>query len=48
MPAIFGVLSRVMKEASYRLDISPKTMLDFGTGPGTAVWCVHLKADQGH
>ena len=39
MPACYAVLYRVFDELHLHLPhFSPKTMLDFGSGPGTAVW----------
>jgi len=37
---IYGAVSRVLQELYYRLpQFNPTSMLDFGTGPGTAIWC---------
>lgn len=39
MPACYAVLYRVFDELHLHLpQFSPKTMLDFGSGPGTAIW----------
>ena len=39
MPACYAVLYRVFDELHLHLPLfSPKTMLDFGSGPGTAIW----------
>ena len=39
MPACYSVLSRVFDELLLHLpSFAPKTMLDFGSGPGTAIW----------
>lgn len=39
MPACYSVLYRVFDELHLHLpDFAPKTMLDFGSGPGTAIW----------
>ncbi|KAL9655299.1 hypothetical protein ABK040_009072 [Willaertia magna] len=39
LPAIYGTSYRVFSEVVVRMpDFEPKTMLDFGTGPGTAIW----------
>eukprot|EP00899_Mesostigma_viride_P029455 jgi/Mesvir1/9695/Mv12173-RA.1 len=40
LPAIFAVMQRIFKEVATLLpDFRPSTMLDFGSGPGTAIWC---------
>ena len=37
---IYGAVNRVLQELYYRLpQFNPTSMLDFGTGPGTAIWC---------
>ncbi|EFC50787.1 predicted protein [Naegleria gruberi] len=42
LPAIYGTSYRVFSEAVMRMpDFEPKTMLDFGTGPGTTIWAAH-------
>ena len=39
MPACYAVLYRVFDELHLHLpQFSPRTMLDFGSGPGTAIW----------
>ena len=39
MPACYAVLYRVFDELHLHLPhFAPKTMLDFGSGPGTAIW----------
>ena len=39
MPACYSVLYRVFDELHLHLpDFAPTTMLDFGSGPGTAIW----------
>ncbi|KAG2394026.1 hypothetical protein C9374_003790 [Naegleria lovaniensis] len=39
LPAIYGTSYRVFSESVMRMpDFEPKTMLDFGTGPGTTIW----------
>jgi len=39
MPPIYAVLSRVFTEVEKRIPkLEPKSMLDFGSGPGTAIW----------
>lgn len=39
MPACYAVLYRVFDELHLHLPhFSPSTMLDFGSGPGTAIW----------
>ena len=39
MPACYAVLYRVFDELHLHLPaFCPKTMLDFGSGPGTAIW----------
>ena len=38
MPATFGALSLVLKQASALRDFSPETMVDVGAGTGAAVW----------
>ena len=39
MPACYAVLYRVFDELHLHLpDFKPRTMLDFGSGPGTAIW----------
>lgn len=38
-PANYGPVYNILHELSNRLsDFDPKSMLDFGTGPGTALW----------
>eukprot|EP00850_Spirogloea_muscicola_P008418 SM000045S16163 [mRNA] locus=s45:10723:15523:+ [translate_table: standard] len=39
MPATYAALHRVMREIALRLPaFSPSSMVDFGSGPGTAIW----------
>jgi len=39
LPAIHAVTSRIFDEVDRRLpDLRPKSVLDFGSGPGTALW----------
>lgn len=39
LPATYAVLYKVMSELQARLqDFKPRKMLDFGSGPGTAIW----------
>jgi ribosomal protein RSM22 (predicted rRNA methylase) len=39
MPACYAMLHRVFNELHMRLPgFRPATMLDFGSGPGTAIW----------
>lgn len=39
MPACYAVLFRVFDELHLHLPhFAPRTMLDFGSGPGTAIW----------
>ncbi|KAI8139793.1 mitochondrial small ribosomal subunit Rsm22-domain-containing protein [Fennellomyces sp. T-0311] len=39
MPSTYAATFNVLAEVSQRIsDFGPKTMLDFGTGPGTALW----------
>ena len=39
MPATFAVAFRVLRELRIcRPEISPSSLLDFGAGPGTAIW----------
>lgn len=41
MPSAYAATFNVLHEISHRLsDFKPKTILDFGTGPGTALWFV--------
>ncbi|KAI7880515.1 Rsm22-domain-containing protein [Lichtheimia hyalospora FSU 10163] len=42
MPSAYAATFNVLHEISHRLpDFKPKTILDFGTGPGTALWASH-------
>ena len=42
LPSTFAAARNVMTEISNRIiDFKPQSMLDFGTGPGTAIWYVH-------
>ena len=39
LPACYAVAWRVFDELELRLpDFQPKSLLDFGAGPGTAIW----------
>ena len=39
MPGCYAAVARVFDELRQRLpDLAPRSMLDFGAGPGTAVW----------
>ncbi|KAI8353357.1 mitochondrial small ribosomal subunit Rsm22-domain-containing protein [Blakeslea trispora] len=39
LPSTFGAVTNVLRELDSRLvDFKPQSMLDFGTGPGTAIW----------
>ncbi len=39
MPATFAATFSILSEISRRIpDLNPKTILDFGTGPGTCLW----------
>lgn len=41
LPATYAAIYNVMKELKERIcSFEPKTMLDFGTGPGTGLWYV--------
>lgn len=38
-PTTFSAIKNVLQEVNKRVpDLNPKTFLDFGTGPGTAIW----------
>ncbi|BBN01161.1 hypothetical protein MPTK1_2g05200 [Marchantia polymorpha subsp. ruderalis] len=42
MPAIYGAVHRVLSEVSRRVpDFKPSKLLDFGSGPGTALWATN-------
>ncbi|KAG0169562.1 37S ribosomal protein S22 [Apophysomyces sp. BC1034] len=42
LPTTYAAITNVFAEVSKRMaDFKPKTMLDFGTGPGTAIWAAH-------
>ncbi|CAG8450110.1 13127_t:CDS:2 [Cetraspora pellucida] len=42
LPITYGPIYNVLYELSTRLpDFSPKNVMDFGTGPGTAIWAAH-------
>lgn len=42
MPACYAAVYNVVEEVSMRLPaFAPESMLDFGAGPGTAVWAAH-------
>lgn len=39
LPACYSVLVKVFHELRLRLpDLAPHRMMDFGSGPGTAIW----------
>ncbi|KAI7872960.1 mitochondrial small ribosomal subunit Rsm22-domain-containing protein [Spinellus fusiger] len=39
LPSTYAAVTNVLEEVNKRIkDFCPKTMLDFGTGPGTAIW----------
>lgn len=39
LPSTYAAVKNVMTEISSRMtDFRPRSMLDFGTGPGTAIW----------
>jgi ribosomal protein RSM22 (predicted rRNA methylase) len=41
----YVAVSSVMHQLSKRVpNFAPKSMLDYGTGPGTAIWCVHSES----
>ncbi|KAF9906073.1 37S ribosomal protein S22 [Linnemannia zychae] len=41
-PTTFGAIKNVLEEVNKRVpDLNPKTFLDFGTGPGTAIWAAN-------
>jgi len=41
LPVTYGPIFNVLSELNTRIsDFSPKNVLDFGTGPGTAIWLV--------
>ena len=41
-PSVYGVIFKVLSEMKRRLPgYSPHNMLDYGTGPGTAIWAAH-------
>ncbi|KAG0502815.1 hypothetical protein HPP92_002887 [Vanilla planifolia] len=41
MPAVYSACHRVLKEVRRRLpEFSPTSMLDFGSGPGSALWAM--------
>lgn len=40
-PTTYSAVRNVLEEVNRRVpDLDPKTILDFGTGPGTAIWYV--------
>ncbi len=42
MPACYASVYKVLEEVSMRLPaFAPESMLDFGSGPGTAIWAAH-------
>ena len=42
MPACYAAVYKVLEEVSMRLPgFAPESMLDFGAGPGTAIWAAH-------
>ncbi|CAG8520450.1 9068_t:CDS:10 [Funneliformis mosseae] len=50
LPISYGPIFNVLTELKSRIpDFSPRNVLDFGTGPGTAIWATHDiwgKSDQ--
>ncbi|KAI8095817.1 mitochondrial small ribosomal subunit Rsm22-domain-containing protein [Thamnidium elegans] len=49
LPSTYAAVTNVMKEISNRVsDFRPRSMLDFGTGPGTAIWAAkeHFKLEK--
>ncbi|KAG0299146.1 37S ribosomal protein S22 [Linnemannia gamsii] len=41
-PTTFSAIKNVLQEVNKRVpDLNPKTFLDFGTGPGTAIWAAN-------
>ena len=39
MPACYAAMYKVLEEVSMRLPtFTPQSMLDYGAGPGTAIW----------
>ncbi|KAG0046662.1 37S ribosomal protein S22 [Gryganskiella cystojenkinii] len=41
-PTTYSAIKNVLEEVHKRVpDLRPKTMLDFGTGPGTAIWAAN-------
>ncbi|KAF9312614.1 37S ribosomal protein S22 [Podila horticola] len=41
-PTTYSAISNVLEEVNRRVpDLDPKTILDFGTGPGTAIWAAN-------
>lgn len=49
LPGCYSVVWRVLDEIDVRVpDFQPRSMLDFGAGPGTAIWAaseVHISQD---
>jgi ribosomal protein RSM22 (predicted rRNA methylase) len=42
MPATYAAIYNVLRELSRRIDsFKPSTVMDFGTGPGTAIWAAN-------
>ncbi|KAI9315465.1 mitochondrial small ribosomal subunit Rsm22-domain-containing protein [Dichotomocladium elegans] len=42
LPTAYAATANVLNELSQRIsDFKPRTMMDFGTGPGTALWAAH-------
>ena len=42
MPSFYAMMSHVLLELKYKCpDFRPSSCLDFGTGPGTAIWASH-------
>jgi len=38
-PTTYSAIKNVLEEVNHRVpDLQAKTLLDFGTGPGTAIW----------
>ncbi|KAH7404520.1 hypothetical protein KP509_15G029500, partial [Ceratopteris richardii] len=42
MPAVYSAVYRVLSEVSRRLpDFKPEKIMDYGSGPGTAIWALN-------
>ncbi len=48
MPATFGAVSAVLQQTKILNDFHPKTMIDIGSGSGTAVWAAARLFDFEH